>query len=265
MLWRLSFWLVASFWAPVAFGATIEPTVTLSWTDNADNEEGFPIQRRVDDAAEWLNRAVADGNGVSVGERVQWVDGLVARGHTYHFRVAAENYVGRSAWAGPVSITFEAAETVPVGPSGVEVAGGMPVERPALANVSARAYVSSNDLSVIPGFVVRPGSDPAESLRVLVRAAGPGLARLDPTIPTIADPRLTVMRREGAGWVEVATNDDWPADLADEMASVFAFAYAAGSKDAAVVVTLPPGQYTVVVRGASGETGVALVEVYALP
>jgi len=32
-----------------------------------------------------------------------------------------------------------------------------------------------------------------------------------------------------------------------------------------VLVTLPPGDYTAEVSGASGDTGVALVEVYALP
>ena len=40
---------------------------------------------------------------------------------------------------------------------------------------------------------------------------------------------------------------------------------AAGSRDAALVLTLEPGAYTFSVAGVGGTTGVALVEVYLLP
>jgi hypothetical protein len=44
-----------------------------------------------------------------------------------------------------------------------------------------------------------------------------------------------------------------------------AFALPAGSNDAAAVVTLAPGNYTVIVSSRSGATGLALVEVYQVP
>ncbi len=45
-----------------------------------------------------------------------------------------------------------------------------------------------------------------------------------------------------------------------------AFAWgSASSKDSAILVTLPPGAYTAQVSGASGDTGVALVELYEVP
>jgi hypothetical protein len=47
--------------------------------------------------------------------------------------------------------------------------------------------------------------------------------------------------------------------------SVGAFALPANSRDAALVATLAPGNYTVEVTGVGGTTGVALVEVYELP
>jgi hypothetical protein len=47
--------------------------------------------------------------------------------------------------------------------------------------------------------------------------------------------------------------------------AVGAFPLGAASKDAALVVTLPPGSYTVHVSGVGGSTGVALVEVYLVP
>ena len=43
-----------------------------------------------------------------------------------------------------------------------------------------------------------------------------------------------------------------------------AFPLVAGSRDAALVVNLPEGGYTVQVSGVAGGTGVALVEVYSL-
>jgi hypothetical protein len=43
---------------------------------------------------------------------------------------------------------------------------------------------------------------------------------------------------------------------------VGAFALAAGSRDAALVLNLEPGAYTVQVKGKGTATGVAIVEVY---
>ncbi|MBC7366388.1 MAG: hypothetical protein H7343_06170 [Undibacterium sp.] len=44
-----------------------------------------------------------------------------------------------------------------------------------------------------------------------------------------------------------------------------AFPLPPGSKDAALVVALPAGGYTVQVSGADGGTGTAIVEIYELP
>ena len=40
---------------------------------------------------------------------------------------------------------------------------------------------------------------------------------------------------------------------------------AANGKDAAVVVTLDPGAYTVQVTGKGADTGLVLLEIYAVP
>ncbi|MCX6952112.1 MAG: hypothetical protein NTV51_08085, partial [Verrucomicrobia bacterium] len=47
--------------------------------------------------------------------------------------------------------------------------------------------------------------------------------------------------------------------------SVGAFDLPAGSKDAVLVLTLPPGSYTIQVSGVNHTTGIALVEAYDLP
>lgn len=98
---------------------------------------------------------------------------------------------------------------------------------------------------------------------VLVRAVGPTLAQFL-LERAIRDPILTVY--DAAGRV-VANNDDWE-DLADVVplqdaaAGNGAFALPRGSRDAGLMVTLPPGAYTVVCHDKAHDGGVALLEVY---
>jgi hypothetical protein len=47
--------------------------------------------------------------------------------------------------------------------------------------------------------------------------------------------------------------------------SVGAFTIPAASKDAALLVTLPPGNYSVEVTGAGNQSGIAVIEVYDVP
>lgn len=68
----------------------------------------------------------------------------------------------------------------------------------------------------------------------------------------------------------IASNDNWEADananaVRSSTGLVGAFSLAAGSADAATLVTLPPGGYTVHVTGAGASTGTALLEVWELP
>jgi len=132
-----------------------------------------------------------------------------------------------------------------------------------LVNLSNRGVVGTGAEVMVPGVVV---SGPA-SRSFLIRASGPALAEFD-VEGTLADPQLDVFIQGGDS---IATNDDWSADTAAvpalnaAFAEVGAFAFENGSRDAAVLVTLDPGVYTVVCRGAAGGTGVALVEVYEMP
>jgi hypothetical protein len=128
-----------------------------------------------------------------------------------------------------------------------------------LANVSARAYVGTGDRVAIAGLVVN-GEAPR---RFLVRAVGPTLARPPYNVPgTLANPVVTIQGSSGA----VASNSGWSAEnaLVEAANAAGAFPLAVDADDAALVVTLPPGAYSVVVMGEGGTEGVALVEVYAL-
>jgi hypothetical protein len=64
----------------------------------------------------------------------------------------------------------------------------------------------------------------------------------------------------------VGENNDWggTAELSAAFSQVGAFTLPSGSKDAALLVTLPAGNYSVQVNGVGG-TGTALVEVYEVP
>lgn len=130
-----------------------------------------------------------------------------------------------------------------------------------LVNVSARSAVgASSDGVLIAGFVVD------QSTRaILVRGIGPALAGFG-VEGAMANPRLKVFQHEKV----VAENDDWSAaadaaGIASTAARVGAFELPEGSEDAALLLTLPPNGYTVQLSSVDGASGVALIEVYAVP
>jgi len=129
-----------------------------------------------------------------------------------------------------------------------------------LLNLSTRALVTST-APVIAGFAVR-GLVPK---RVLLRVIGPGLASFGVT-SLLQDPRLTVKDATGS---TVASNDNWSAGSASEVtaasAAVGAFPLASGSRDAASVLTVLPGNYTMLAEAVETGTGIVLLEVYELP
>jgi len=129
-------------------------------------------------------------------------------------------------------------------------------ESPRLTNLAARSLGGTGAATLIVGFNVAGHG----AVRVLVRASGPALAPfgLSGLMP---DPRLDLF----AGDRRIDGNDDWIAATRAAQDSVGAFAFPAGSKDAVLIATLPPGSYTAQVTPGGGTPGVALVEVYELP
>ncbi len=136
-----------------------------------------------------------------------------------------------------------------------------------LANLATRGFVGTGGNVLISGFVV--SSEGSKTL--LIRAVGPTLSTFGVS-GALADPQLTIFGRADGGTTDTAllNNDDWSngagaASTASVATQVGAFSLPAGSKDAALVVTLPPGNYTVQASGANATTGIALVEVYVVP
>ncbi len=134
-----------------------------------------------------------------------------------------------------------------------------PLTSPArLVNVSTRTQVGSGADLLILGLTIT-GDGPKT---VLIRAIGPTLADFGVS-GVLADPQMEIY----SGATRMLANDNWdgsPAMIA-AFQSYGAFALLPGTRDAALVASLPPGGYTVQIRGAGNATGVALAEVYELP
>jgi beta-xylosidase len=129
-----------------------------------------------------------------------------------------------------------------------------------LINVSARSHVGTGEDVLIAGFYLSGNV----TRRLLIRAMGPSLAPYGVS-GVLQDPELRLFN---ADRVRILENDNWGGSAALEaaFAQVGAFPPVANSsKDAALVVDLVPGLYTVHVAGVGDTTGVALVEVYELP
>jgi hypothetical protein len=134
-----------------------------------------------------------------------------------------------------------------------------------LGNISTRAFVQTGDNVVIGGFIIQG----AEEKRVVIRAIGPELGMPPYNIPdALANPTLELHNGTGA---LIASNNNWVATIiggiitSNQVAAIRASGYAPGDpRESAMIVNLPPGNYTAIVRGVANTTGVALVEVYDL-
>ncbi len=126
----------------------------------------------------------------------------------------------------------------------------------------AQLTQTGNDV-MIGGFIVQ-GTGPKS---VIVRAIGPELTPFG--IPNaLADPTLEL--HNGAGAL-IASNDNWQTTViggiitANQVSAIQGNGHAPTQpSESAIIATLPPGNYTAIVRGKNNSIGVALVEVYDL-
>ena len=139
---------------------------------------------------------------------------------------------------------------------------------PRLINVSVLKQIGTGE-TLTAGFVI--GGTTIKT--VLIRAVGPTLGAAPFNVSgALADPKLDLF----SGQTVINSNNDWgtpigtgaatSAQLSAAFTNVGAFALSGTtSKDAALLVTLQPGNYTAQVTGVAGASGLTLVEVYEVP
>jgi hypothetical protein len=158
-------------------------------------------------------------------------------------------------FTGPLTATFRTTSSALVSPLvGAVTFSAVPQAGPPLVNISTRATLGAGQV-LTAGFVVGGNI----SRRVLVRAVGPTLGSLG--VPgSMSDQSVAVFR--GVTPIPNANNNDWGggAALTAAFASVGAFPLPVASLDAAILLTLAPGNYSAQVRGTGA--GEVIVEVY---
>ena len=117
-------------------------------------------------------------------------------------------------------------------------------------------FLGEDITAVIGGFIIGGNN----GRKILVRALGPSL--VDFGLVPLPDPTLEL--HDGTGAI-IATNDNWMDTQEDD---ILATSLApSNSLEAAILITVPPGSYTAIVRGNPGESGAltsgtTLIEVY---
>jgi hypothetical protein len=133
------------------------------------------------------------------------------------------------------------------------------LHRTLIQALSTRGKVESGESIMIGGFIV--GGSGSGSLKVALRGIGPSLP---PSlgVPTLTDPTITL--NDSMGHV-LASNDDWgslPQSQKDDLRT--AGLTPGNSKEAALVVPLNPGSYTLFLKSQDGNFGVGLLDMYEL-
>jgi hypothetical protein len=150
-----------------------------------------------------------------------------------------------------------------VGVALVEAYDLNPILHSLLGNISTRSFVETGNDVMIGGFIVQ-GTQPTN---VIIRAIGPELGQYG--VPDfLANPTLELYNGNGT---LIGRNDDWQHTIIggiitqNQVQDIRNSGHApTDPNESAIIANLRPGNYTAVVRGANGTTGVALVEVYDL-
>jgi hypothetical protein len=133
---------------------------------------------------------------------------------------------------------------------------------PRLINVSVLKNIAPNT-NLTAGFVISGSANE----RVMIRAIGPTLGAAPFNIGGVmAVPKLELFNN--ATQAKISENDDWGGGtvLTSAFTAVGAFHLAsAATKDAVLLVSLAPGQYSARVSGANDSGGTVIVEVYEVP
>ncbi len=134
-----------------------------------------------------------------------------------------------------------------------------------LSNISTRAFVQTGDNVMIGGLII----EASEPKTVLIRARGPSMSGAPFFVPgTLVNPIVQLF----SGQTVIAFNDNWRDLQQEEIVATGldpcqpnpgqAVAPPGCDQESAMVLDLPAGGYTAIVRGIGGTTGIGLVEIF---
>jgi len=221
----------------------------------------------IDDAVAKPHLRVIDANGKQILENAGWtssgtLSALASRLGAFAYNAGSVD-AAVSATLAPGGYTVQVSDDAAKGGTvltEIYAADDLTTaDTPRLINLSARALVQTGK-TLVAGFIVT--GQPGTVQKVLVRGIGPTLAKFG-VANALAAPVLIVYDASGA---RIAFNDAWAnnSEVSAAAAATGAFALEAGTKDAALVLALSPGAYTLEIStlGAAGE---ALADIYAVP
>ena len=122
------------------------------------------------------------------------------------------------------------------------------------ANISTRGRVGAGEEVLIGGFIVGGRT----TKQIIVRALGPSLGGSG--LAVLADP---IVELHGSDGQLIASNDDW-ASGSQQSEIIATGLQPADPREAALMATIPSGNYTAIVQGVGGSSGIGLVEIYDL-
>lgn len=128
------------------------------------------------------------------------------------------------------------------------------VQPKTLGNISTRLPAGTGESVLIGGFIVA-GPD---SKKIIVRGIGPSLGNSG-VQGALPDPTLELHGGDGS---LLAANDNWKESQEAEIAGTGV--QPSNDLESAIVRTLTPGNYTAVLQGKRGTSGIGLVEAYDL-
>jgi hypothetical protein len=153
-----------------------------------------------------------------------------------------DNVVIATQYIGPMASASPAAPTPTVSPS--------PTQR--LKNISTRGVVQTGNGVLIGGFILQGNT----SKEILIRGLGPSLSAFG-VVNVVSDPLIEIHDSTGA---LISSNDNWRTDF--NQSAIPVELQPSNDSESALDRTLSPGSYTVIMKGAQGETGIGLFELY---
>ena len=243
--------LIGGFIITGSSGST--KTVVIRGIGPSLNVNGIPVAARLTDPLIELHKP--DG---SIVTNDNWRDAANAGGIPFNLQPSdnREAAILTMLAPGDYTVIVKGAQ----GETGVGLVEAYDLEQasPAkLANISTRGFVQTGDDVMIGGFIITGPS--GSTIRVVMRGIGPSLSVNGVPVPgKLADPLIELHKPDGS----TLANDNWR-DAANA-GTIPASLQPVDDRESAILTTLAPGPYTVIVKGAHGETGIGLVEAFQL-